>query len=113
MRADFSLREDERQVAESRRHHGRPDADPLGPWHRIRGDEPHRRADDRRYGVVHHPHAGRDPGGLRADQGARADVHRAETKQWRHFAISEVLTASPWTARMAGNRRQAKRTIMC
>ena len=37
---------------DGRRHHGRPAADHVEPRHRLGGDAAHRRADDRRHGVV-------------------------------------------------------------
>ena len=45
-------------------HHGRASAHHVEPRHRRRGDAAHRRADDRRHGVIHPAHAGRDPGRL-------------------------------------------------
>ena len=70
------------QDDDCRRNHGGSNADPLGAWHWIRGHEPHRRADDWRHGVVHHPDIGRDSGCLRTDQGARAGEGRRHCQGW-------------------------------
>ena len=49
-------------------HHGRPAADPVGHRHRLGGDEPHRRADGRRHGLVHRVDAGGEPSAVCAGQ---------------------------------------------
>ena len=46
------------------RHHGGPAADHVEPRHRLRGDAAHRRADDRRHGVVDLADADRHSGDL-------------------------------------------------
>ena len=51
------------------RHHGRTSADPLEHRHRLRSDATHRRAHDRRHGLIHGPDADRHPGHLRAREG--------------------------------------------
>jgi Cu(I)/Ag(I) efflux system membrane protein CusA/SilA len=51
-----------------RRHHGRPLADHVGDGHRLRGDEPHRRADGRRNDLLDGADPGGDPGDLRTGE---------------------------------------------
>ena len=51
------------------RHHGGAAADHVEPRHRRRGDAAHRRADDRRHGVIDRADAGRDSGDLRRGEG--------------------------------------------
>ena len=51
------------------RDHGRSAADPVEPRHRLRGHAAHRRADDRRHGLVDRSHARRDSGDLRTNKG--------------------------------------------
>ena len=53
--------------------HGRPAADPVVDRHRLGGDAAHRRADDRRHGLVDHPDADRHPGYLRLAKGFRLE----------------------------------------
>ncbi len=58
------------QDDDGRRHHGGAPAHPVEHRHRVGGDAAHRRADDRRHGVLDRPDAGGDPRGLCAHQGA-------------------------------------------
>ncbi len=53
---------------DGRRHHGRAPAHPLEHRRRLRGDAAHRRADDRRHGLVDDPHADGHSGDLCAGQ---------------------------------------------
>ncbi len=50
-------------------HHGGSIADYVEPRHRVRGHAAHRRADDRRHGVIDLADADRDPGALRRGEG--------------------------------------------
>ena len=56
------------------RHHGGPAADHVEPRHRRRGDAAHRRADDRRHGVVDPADADRHSGDLRGGQRDRDPI---------------------------------------
>ena len=98
---------------DGRRHHGRPAADHVEPRHRLRGDAAHRRADDRRHGVVDPADADRDPGDLRAGErrcdplaalGAipAADIARGGHKQ-------HCRSAPAGTARSRRNRTRSNR----
>ena len=51
------------------RDHRRPAADPVDPRHRLGADAAHRRADDRRHGVLDRADADRDPGRLWPGEG--------------------------------------------
>ena len=54
---------------DGRRHHGGAAADHVEPRCRRGGDAAHRRADDRRHGLIDRTHTGRDPGDLRHGEG--------------------------------------------
>ena len=68
------------QDDDGRRHHGWAVADPVEPRCRRGGDAAHRRADDRRHGLIDRPHAGRDPGDLRHGQGDAIAVKGARRR---------------------------------
>ena len=54
---------------DGRRHHGGLGPDPVEHRRRLGGDAAHRRADDRRHGLLDRADADRDSGGLRAGEG--------------------------------------------
>ena len=69
------------------RHHGGAAADHVEPRHRRRGDAAHRRADDRRHGVVDLANADRDSGDLRGGQRQRYDRRDLNSLQRRDRSV--------------------------